>query len=69
MRIELDTAKHSSNRAVERIVLVSNDTDCIAALKHGRKLDVQIVVKELPGCRTAPGLLSHSDFKLIVVWP
>jgi uncharacterized LabA/DUF88 family protein len=37
MRIGLDIAAFSHNRAVERIVLVSADTDCVPALKYARK--------------------------------
>jgi uncharacterized LabA/DUF88 family protein len=69
MRIGLDIAVYSEKRVVDRIVLVSNDTDCAAALKHGRKAGLQIVVVELPGCRTAPELLFHSDYKRAVSWP
>lgn len=69
MRIGLDIAVYSENRAVERIVLVSNDTDCTAALKHGRRAGLQVAIVELPGCRTAPELLYHSDFKRAVSWP
>lgn len=69
MRIGLDIAVYSENKAVERIILVSNDTDCAAALKHGRRAGLQVVIVELPGCRTAPELLSHSDFKRPVSWP
>ena len=35
MRIGLDVAAYSANRAVDRIVLVSADTDCVPALKYG----------------------------------
>jgi uncharacterized LabA/DUF88 family protein len=69
MRIGLDIALYSENHAVERIVLVSNDTDCIPALKHGRRAGLQTVVVELPSCKTAPELLSHADFKRQVAWP
>jgi uncharacterized LabA/DUF88 family protein len=69
MRIGLDIAVYSENRAIERVVLVSNDTDCAAALKHGRRAGLQVVIIELPGCRTAQELLSHSDFKRSVSWP
>lgn len=34
MRIGLDMAIFSSNQAVDVIVLVTNDTDCIPAMKH-----------------------------------
>ncbi len=69
MRIGLDIAVYSATRAVDRIILVSNDTDCIPAMKHGRKAGLQIVIAELPGGRTAPELLSHSDFHRRVSWP
>ena len=37
MRIGLDIAAYAANRTVDRIVLVSNDTDCVPALKYGRR--------------------------------
>lgn len=69
MRIGLDIASFCQTKAVERIVLISNDTDCIPAMKHGRKAGLQVVIVELPGCRTAPEILAHSDFKRCVLWP
>jgi uncharacterized LabA/DUF88 family protein len=69
MRIGLDITAYSTNRAVSRIVLVSNDTDCVPALKHGRKAGLQIVVTELPNCTVTPELLYHSDYKRSVAWP
>lgn len=48
MRIGLDIAAYSSNRCVERIVLVTNDTDCVPAMKYGRKAGLQTVIIELP---------------------
>jgi len=69
MRIGLDIAMYSENRGVERIVLVSNDTDCVPAMKHGRKAGLQIVLIEPPGVKVAPELLMHSDFKRVVPWP
>lgn len=69
MRIGLDIATYSENRAVDRIVLVSNDTDLSAALKYGRRAGLQVVLVELPSCRSAPEMLTHSDFKRPVSWP
>jgi len=69
MPIGLDIALYSATRAVDRIVLVSNDTDCIPAMKHGRKAGLQIVIAELPGAKTSPELLSHADFRRLIVWP
>ncbi|MFI5115121.1 MAG: NYN domain-containing protein [Terriglobales bacterium] len=69
MRIGLDIAMYSENRGVERIVLVSNDTDCVPAMKHGRKAGLQIVLIEPPGVKIAAELLMHSDFKRVIPWP
>jgi uncharacterized LabA/DUF88 family protein len=43
MRIGLDIASYSANRCIDRIVLVSNDTDCVPAMKYGRKAGLQVV--------------------------
>ncbi len=69
MRIGLDIAVYSESQAVERIVLVSNDTDCVPALKHGRRSGLQIVIIQLPNCTVAPELLAHADYKRPVSWP
>lgn len=69
MRIGLDIAAYATNRSVDRIVLVSNDTDCVPALKYGRKAGLQTVLIQPPGVRIAPELLAHSDFKRTVIWP
>jgi uncharacterized LabA/DUF88 family protein len=69
MRIGLDIATLCQNKAVDRIILISGDTDCIPATKHGRKSGIQTVLVELPGIRLAPELLSHVDFKRAIPWP
>lgn len=69
MRIGLDIAAYAANRAVDRIVLVSNDTDCVPALKYGRRAGLQTVLVEPPKVKLAPELLAHSDFKRPVAWP
>ena len=69
MRIGLDMAIISATRSVERIVLATNDTDCIPAMKHARRSGMQVVLIELPGCRPAPELLSHCDFVRPIQWP
>jgi uncharacterized LabA/DUF88 family protein len=69
MRIGLDIAAYSVNRAIDRIVLVSNDTDCVPAMKYGRKAGLQIVTIQLPNCIPAKELIAHSDFKRPVTWP
>lgn len=69
MRIGLDIALFSDTHSVDRIVLVSNDTDCIPAMKHGRKAGLQVVIVQVPGGHTAPELCSHADYHRQVSWP
>lgn len=69
MRIGLDIAAYSANRCIERIVIVTNDTDCVPAMKYGRKAGLQTVIVELPNGKPAPELIVHADFKRSVAWP
>lgn len=69
MRIGLDIAAYSHNRAVDRIILVSADTDCVPALKYGRKAGLQTVIAEPPNARLAPELFAHVDFRRTVALP
>lgn len=69
MRIGLDIALFSQTHSVNRIVLISNDTDCVAALKFARRAGLQIVLVALPNSQTAPELLAHADFKREIPWP
>ena len=69
MRIGLDIAAYSSTRCIDRIVLVSNDTDCVPAMKFARKSGLQVVIVELPNNKVAPELVMHSDYKRRVLWP
>ena len=69
MRIGLDIATYSNNRAVDRIILVSADTDCVPALKAGRKAGLQTVLIQPPGATLAPELFAHIDFMRAVNLP
>jgi len=69
MRIGLDIANHAATRTVERIILVSGDTDCLPAMKHARISGLQIVLASLPNHKVAPELLWHSDFERRIAWP
>lgn len=69
MRIGLDIASYSTSKHVDRIILVSGDTDCIPAMKHGRKAGLQIVLVKLQNSKPAPELLWHCDFQRQVGWP
>jgi uncharacterized LabA/DUF88 family protein len=69
MRIGLDIANFAGSRLVDRIVLVTGDTDCIPAMKNGRIAGLQIVMVEFEKQRLAQELLSHSDIRRRVSWP
>jgi len=69
MRIGLDIATFSSNRTVDRIVLMSGDMDCIPAMKHCRKAGLQVVLATFPEWTPAPALSWHADFLRAVDWP
>lgn len=69
MRIGLDMASFAEKRSVDRIVLISGDTDCVPAMKHARKAGLQVVLISLPNGRNIPELLWHADFDRLVDWP
>jgi len=70
MRIGLDIAAYANNHAVERILLVSGDTDCVPALKYGRRAGLQTVLIEPVGAKKlAPELIAHADFKRQIPLP
>jgi len=69
MRIGLDIATFAATGIVDRIILVSGDTDCIPAMKHARIAGLQLIMIELPNHRLAPELTWHADFRRQVSWP
>ncbi len=69
MRIGLDMANYAQTHAVDKVGLVTNDTDCIPAMKYARRAGIQIALICIPGCKPAPELLAHCDFKREVEWP
>ena len=69
MRIGLDVAAFSENHAVDRIILISNDTDCVPAMKYARRAGLQTVTIKLPNGTVASELQYHSDFIRPIVWP
>src|SRR5665213_2423476 len=70
MRIGLDIATFSERRSVDRIVLVSGDTDMIAAMKHARKAGIEVVTVQLPApCTLHDDLHAHSDVVRLIGWP
>lgn len=69
MRIGLDIANFAKTRSVDRIVLITNDTDCLPAMKHARIEGLQVVLVTLPNSKVAPELLWHCDFERKIAWP
>lgn len=69
MRIGLDIATFSATNAVERIVLLTGDTDCIPAMKHGRIAGLEIAIAALPRKLPPAELRWHSDFVRHLKWP
>lgn len=69
MKIGLDVAAFSANRSVDRIILISGDTDCVPALKYGRKAGLQTVLIQPPKTKLAPELFAHVDFRRNVLLP
>ena len=69
MRIGLDMATLAAGPIVDRIILISNDTDCVPAMKHVRKAGLQVVMAVPPKQQPAQELLIHSDFRRDLTWP
>lgn len=71
MRVGLDIAAFANRQSVERIILVSGDTDMIPAMKEARKAGLEVVLAQLPA-PTRPlhkNLLAHTDITRAVAWP
>jgi len=69
MRIGLDIAAYSSLKAVDRIGLVTADTDCVPAMQLARKSGLQVVLIALAGGTTPSELAQHADYVRAVAWP
>lgn len=69
MRIGLDIANYAILKTVDRIILVSGDTDCLPAMKLARIHGIQVVLASLPNHKVAPELLWHCDYERRIAWP
>jgi uncharacterized LabA/DUF88 family protein len=69
MRIGLDIAAYSSGKLADRVILITNDTDCVPAMKYARKAGLQTVLIQVPNCKPASELLEHTDLKRARLWP
>jgi uncharacterized LabA/DUF88 family protein len=69
MRIGLDMANFSATKSVDRLILMSGDTDCLPAMKHARISGLQVVLVTFPNHKISPELLWHADFERKIAWP
>jgi len=69
MRIGLDMANYALNRSVDLLALMTNDTDCIPAMKYARRAGLQVALVCVPGCSPAREILSHCDYHRSITWP
>jgi len=71
MRIGLDIATFAERQSVDRILLVSADTDMIPAMKQARKSGIEVGLIQIPppAYELHPTLKAHSDFVRHVAWP
>lgn len=69
MRLGLDIAHYANTRSVDRIILISGDTDCLPAMKVARMAGLQVVLIQFPHEKLARELLWRSDFCRAIAWP
>ena len=69
MRIGLDIVRYAAMKTVDRIILISGDTDCLPAMKRARIEGLQVVIVQLPKHRMSGELKVHADFTRTVSWP
>ncbi|MEM1020007.1 MAG: NYN domain-containing protein [Sphingomonadales bacterium] len=69
LQMALDIANLIAKNAVERIILVTGDTDLVPALDYIRQSAVSLVVANPPGWQLHDLLLSHADETRDVGWP
>ncbi len=69
MRLGLDIASYAATRSVDRIILLTGDTDCLPAMKLARTAGLQVVMVKLPRQTIGQELLWHSDLQRKVEWP
>lgn len=69
MRIGLDMATFSERRSVDRVTLVTADTDCVPAMKHARIAGLQVRLIHCEGGGPPAELRWHADFVTEVPWP
>jgi uncharacterized LabA/DUF88 family protein len=63
MRIGIDVATLALNHHVERIIVATNDTDLIPALKVARRCGIQVVLAHIGSFVPHHDLVEDADFK------
>ena len=66
MRIGLDMAHLAHQGNIDRIILITGDTDFIPAMKYVRKSSIQIVLAKLADRNLSPSLITHADFVRLI---
>ncbi len=69
MKIGLDVAWLASKGIVERIILVTADSDFVPAMKFARREGIQVVLVNMEHRQTKRDLLVHSDEVRTVAYP
>lgn len=69
MRLGLDVASYAADRSIDRVILITGDTDCLPVMKRTRTAGLQVVLVQFPNQQLAKELLWHSDFQRSVEWP
>lgn len=70
MRIGLDIANYSVNRIVDRLAIITADTDMIPAFKFARQSGIQVALIGMDGCsRPNHELIAHVDYYRVTKWP
>lgn len=69
MRIGLDIATYADQKAVDRLIVITADTDCVPAFKHARKAGIQVVLVQFPNSRVISELMQHADLTRRVAFP
>lgn len=69
MKIGLDVAWLASKNIVDRIILVTSDSDIIPAMKFARREGVQVVLVTLGHAQVKQGLKEHADELRSVAYP
>ena len=69
MRLGLDIVSYAAGGSIDRVILVTGDTDCLPVMKRARAAGLQVVIVQFPKQRLARELFWHSDFQRQVEWP